>query len=150
MSFSERIHTVTNQDKSLQGGQSLEAVKALSDEVRSYLNYRAESVEKVEGYLEACVTFLMLGLVELYELPPSVQGLIHYGHVLGSESRDGEIAQKDAELNRLGQLLWNDTKPLKHGRTYAERLRLLGDEQGAQKVETDMNNLKFKVREHGI
>lgn len=140
---------MTNQEKDLQGLQSLEAVKALSDEVRSFIKYKPNSVEKVEGYLDACVTFLMLGLVELYELPPSVQGLIYYGHVLGSDSREDEIARKDAELNRLGQLLWKDTKPLKLGRTYAERLRLLGDEQGAQRVERDMEELKFKVRWHG-
>lgn len=98
----------------------------------------------VKKYLEDSFEGLILGSLELYDLPAEVTAFYYLGEV----STMGLVRQLQADADRYYQAASRGSfsPPLKRpGRTFAELCRARGDFALADRVEADLNAFTFNL-----
>ena len=79
------------------------------------------------------------------ELPDEARVFFWLGEQVGQRSRQAEIEQLKAEVNRLYQLAFSERPVVKLGVTYADLLRRRGEHDRAARVDADMAELRFEL-----
>ena len=85
------------------------------------------------------------GVLGAPELPDQARVFYWLGEQVGQRSRQAEIEQLKAEVNRLYRLAFSEREPMKPGVTFSELLRRRGEHDRAARVDADMAALRFEL-----
>jgi hypothetical protein len=78
-------------------------------------------------------------------VPLILQSFFYLGEACGRRGRDHEVAFHKGEADRLWNVAFGDRKPIKIGQTFAELCRLRGDHVTAERIESEINAMRFEV-----
>jgi hypothetical protein len=88
---------------------------------------------------------VMTGALPLHEVPMTLQQWFHLGWLSGRAGCEPQLRDKDRELDRLWRAAFSPIQLRPQGLTYAERLRAWGNHAEADRVERELNEMKFEL-----
>ncbi|WP_104177655.1 hypothetical protein [Cryobacterium sp. Y50] len=97
---------------------------------------------RADSYLTRLVDDLIIGHVELYQLPLCLADLYNLGHTNGIESLRPALYQANADADRYYAAAFNPRSAIKPGPSYAELERIRGNHEHADQIDAD-NRRRF-------
>lgn len=91
-----------------------------------------------DTYLTQLVDDLIVGDVELHQLPQPLADLYLYGHLDGIKSVQPALDRANADADRLYVVAYNPAPPIKPAPSYAELEQRRGNPEHADRVEADL------------